>query len=174
MWRGPLDVITAFSQVAKEKHNVRLMIASPRDDPVTKHYCERIINNLNLNSKIIWKGFCNDIYREILMPSTTICLPFRSYVLDPPLTILEAMATGKPVITTKLGGIQEFIKDGETGFLIDVMDIKALVQKIRMTLLHTESAQEIGKRARERILAMCNWNLVIKEMLKIIKEVARA
>jgi glycosyltransferase involved in cell wall biosynthesis len=54
------------------------------------------------------------------------------------------------------------------------MDIKALVQKIRMTLLHTESAQEIGKRARERILAMCNWNLVIKEMLKIIKEVARA
>jgi glycosyltransferase involved in cell wall biosynthesis len=84
------------------------------------------------------------------------------------------MATGKPVITTKLGGIQEFIKDGETGFLIDVMDIKALVQKIRMTLLHTESAQEIGKRARERILAMCNWNLVIKEMLKIIKEVARA
>lgn len=48
------------------------------------------------------------------------------------MAVREAMATELPVIGTKVGGIPELVKEGKTGFLIEVADSKALADKIKL------------------------------------------
>ena len=62
--------------------------------------------------------------------------------------IIEAMATGTPVIGSRVGGIPELVEDGVRGFLVPPGDQKALAEKIRWILNNPEEAREMGSRAR--------------------------
>ena len=66
-------------------------------------------------------------------------------------TILEAMATGIPVIASNVGGNPELVIDGRTGFLFPSNDVESLVQKIKTYILHPELKQKHGYNARKRV-----------------------
>lgn len=63
--------------------------------------------------------------------------------------VLEAMASGLPVITTEHTGGVEVIEDGKNGFLVPVRDVEALKKKIRYLYDHRDEATAIGRAARE-------------------------
>ncbi len=79
--------------------------------------------------------------------SSVFVLP--SYHEGTPRTSLEAMAVGRPVITTDAPGCRETVIDGETGFLVPVRDVLALVEKMEYFILHPESIDTMGKLAHE-------------------------
>ena len=62
--------------------------------------------------------------------------------------IIEAMATGLPVIGSRVGGIPEMVKNGTTGFLVSPGDVAALAERLRWVLEHPKEAQEMGSHAR--------------------------
>lgn len=64
------------------------------------------------------------------------------------LPVMEAMASGLPVISTRCGGPQTIVADGETGYLTPVMDAEAMAQKMSALLADASSRQRMGKRAR--------------------------
>ncbi|MBA3504364.1 MAG: TIGR03088 family PEP-CTERM/XrtA system glycosyltransferase [Betaproteobacteria bacterium] len=66
-------------------------------------------------------------------------------------TILEAMACGRPVIATDVGGNGELIEAGRTGELVPVADTEALAQRVLLYLLNPEAARAAGRGARARI-----------------------
>lgn len=70
-----------------------------------------------------------------------------------PLVILEAMAAGLPVVSTRQGAIPETVVDGTTGVLIDTRDAVALTRVLRDLATWPESRTMLGKAARERYLA---------------------
>ncbi len=67
-------------------------------------------------------------------------------------SIMDAMVCAKPVVATKVGGIPEIVKDGETGFLVSPRDAQALADKIRVMLLDDNLRSEMGAKGRELIL----------------------
>jgi trehalose synthase len=68
------------------------------------------------------------------------------------LTVAEAMWKGRPVVASRIGGIQEQIVHGESGLLIDdARDLDAFGQAIRRLLNDPEAAQRIGSKAREHV-----------------------
>jgi len=69
-----------------------------------------------------------------------------------PVSLLEAMACGKPVVVTNVGGIPEVVEDGETGFIVNPSDSAALAGRIIKLLREPGAASEMGARARQRIL----------------------
>ncbi|MEW6171997.1 MAG: glycosyltransferase [Bacillota bacterium] len=73
-------------------------------------------------------------------------LPSKSEALGR--VILEAMAAGKPVIASEVGGIPEMVQDGVTGFLVPPGDPDALADRLYRLLSHPEEAEEMGKRAK--------------------------
>ncbi len=68
-----------------------------------------------------------------------------------PNVVLEAMAVGKPVVATDVGGTREVVEDGVTGFLVPPRDPRALAEKILWLLDHPEAAEKMGLEGRRRV-----------------------
>ena len=79
------------------------------------------------------------------------CLAVPSISEGLPRVILEAMALAKPVIASRVGGIPELVKDGETGFLTEPGNAVELADKLRILLRDKNMAIEMGKRGRELV-----------------------
>lgn len=80
-----------------------------------------------------------------------------------PYTVLEALATGKPVVGSNAGGTPEYIADGETGLVVPAKDSKALAKAIISLVKNEEQRKAMGFRARERALGLYEKKVIAKE-----------
>ena len=83
---------------------------------------------------------------------------------------LEAMASGKPVIGGQHGGAPEVIQDGVTGYLVPHGDALQLATSIETLLANPALAQEMGRKARERVEREFRFNVFAKALKKIFRE----
>ena len=90
-----------------------------------------------------------------------------------PNVVLEAMAHGKAVVATPVGGIPAVIEDGKTGFLVPPRDAPALRAAIERLLADEELRRRLGSAARERVAALCSWDRVIDATLEVYRRSAR-
>jgi glycosyltransferase involved in cell wall biosynthesis len=84
-----------------------------------------------------------------------------------PNVVLEAMAHGKTVIATPVGGIPTLIEDGRTGFLVPVGDAAALRATIERVLADPELRARVGEAARARVSEYCSWDRVTEQTLQV-------
>jgi glycosyltransferase involved in cell wall biosynthesis len=115
-----------------------------------------------------WRDDAN----ELIGVMDIFCLPSLREGFS--IALLEAMAHGKPIITTPVTGNPEAIIDGETGFLVPVKDYNAISAAVLKLLNNPEKAHETGLKAKKRL----NENFTVRKMqqgynhlyLKMIKE----
>ncbi len=88
-----------------------------------------------------------DDVRPAITASTVYVLP--SYREGTPRTVLEAMAMGRPIITTDAPGCRETVVDGDNGFLVPVRSVDALVEAMLKFIEDPTLAPRMGKRSRE-------------------------
>lgn len=92
-------------------------------------------------------GWIDDEGRKAALSRASVfCLPSWNEGL--PMSILEAMSAGLPVVSTPVGGIPEAIKDGVTGFLVQPGDTQGLATALTKILLDSEMANTMGKKAQ--------------------------
>lgn len=96
------------------------------------------------------------------------CLVLPSLSEGLPRVLMEAMALGKPVIGSKVGGIPELIKDGQNGFLFEVGNFKGLAGKLKILLSDKKLAMKLGERGREFIKDNFSNEKYIENYLKMI------
>jgi glycosyltransferase involved in cell wall biosynthesis len=90
-----------------------------------------------------------------------------------PNVLLEALAVGKPVVSTAVGGCDEVIQDGENGILAQAGDAQSLIRCICRLLDHPEIAEQIGKRGQESVRRRFEANKVASEVGALIEEASR-
>ncbi|MCZ2808670.1 MAG: glycosyltransferase family 4 protein [Candidatus Bathyarchaeota archaeon] len=88
-----------------------------------------------------------------------------------PFAILEAQATGLPVISTKVGGIPEFLVDNENGFLIDPGDSAQLTQRVLTLLQDPKLSKEMGRRGRSLIEEKFSWRLITGQVIDLYHKI---
>jgi len=82
-------------------------------------------------------------------------------------TVLEAMASGLPVIATRVGGNPELVEDGWNGRLVPVADDEALAGAIADLTLHAEQRIAMGDRAFDRVRTSFDWQRTVAEYLDV-------
>jgi len=77
---------------------------------------------------------------------------------------LSALASRLPLITTGVGGIADYARDGETAWIVPVDDPAALAQTVKDILANPQKAQEISERGRALVEAEYDWDKIASEM----------
>lgn len=139
--KGLPDLIAAAGSVPE----ARFVIAGDGPDRVD---LERLSAALGVGDRVVFLGHRRDV-PALLAASDAFVLPSRNEGL--PLSILEALAAGRPTIATNVGGTSEAIRDGETGFLIPAGSPDRLAAGIRRVLDNPEAAGRMAVRGRELV-----------------------
>ncbi|RLI43435.1 hypothetical protein DRO69_09260 [Candidatus Bathyarchaeota archaeon] len=168
--RGVIDLVHAFTKVADEFSNIRLMLAISNIHEIygsmTLRICKKVLKQHELESSVIWKGIVSNVYSEILQPSSLLVLPQH----EPSIKIIESMAAGKPVITTKAGWAPEIISNGVNGCLVEVGKVQQIVASIKKLISDYELAIQIGENAWKTVKEKCNLTRSTKELIKIFEK----
>ncbi len=89
-----------------------------------------------------------------------------------PNVVLEAMASGVPVVATAVGGCDEILDDGETGFLISRGNAGELVERTEMLLRNREKAREIGGKALQTVTQRFNVSAMVETVVALYQRLA--
>jgi glycogen(starch) synthase len=87
-----------------------------------------------------------------------------------PNAVLEAMASGLPVVATNIAGNEELVLNGETGALVPVEDVAALREALRPILLEAEMREKMGSAARPRVEQSFTWTRAAEEYQSILEK----
>ena len=83
------------------------------------------------------------------------------------LSTLEAMASGTPVVASRLGGLPELVVDGETGYLVEPGDVAALRARLALVLGDPAAAHRLGEAARARAVERFTWDACARRCLAV-------
>lgn len=142
-------------QVVLQIPNVQFVVAGEdafgviADQQYRDEILEKAKTNPLLRSRLHYIGFRHDVEQVYASADVVVCASdFESYGK----ANLEAMACGKPVVSTRQGGPSETVVNGETGFLVDAGDAGGLAMQVIRLLQDDDMRQQMGRAGREHIL----------------------
>lgn len=160
--KGHTYLVDAVNIILKKQKDVILVIVG--SGPL-KERLQKKVNRLDLNGKILLVG--RKIHDEIPMwmnASDIFVLPSLGEGF--PTVVPEALACGKPVIGTKVGGVREALSNPDVGILVDPKDPAALADAILIALKKKWQTEVIIDYARQY-----SWSNIVKQILKVYQAV---
>jgi glycosyltransferase involved in cell wall biosynthesis len=170
--KGGEYFVKAAGRIHDACPRVRFLVVGDAPPHATDYKQEliRLSDELGLNGVLRFLGFRKDI-PQILADSDVFVL---TSVQDPfPWVVLEAMALGKPVVATDVGGLKEAVVTGETGFLVPPEDETAIADAVCLLLQDKERAHKMGQSGYERVKTSFSVDVYVKLMERIYLEVSK-
>jgi len=173
--KGILELIQAMKLVVEVIPNTMLLLVgdtldSDRDIEA-KQAISRLLDQNGLGTHVMTAGFVEDI-PGVMAAIDIFVLP--SHREGMPRTIIEAMASGKPVIATNIRGCREEVAPDLTGLLVPVDNSAALATAIISLLLKPEIARQMGTEGRQRACELFDERIVLDKQVKAYAEIVRA
>ncbi len=85
------------------------------------------------------------------------------------LVVVEAMAAGLPVVSSRVGGVRDVVREGVTGYTFDVGDVPALIEGVRQIAVSRERITEMGYAARQ-FAETQSWDTMMDEVIDLYRE----
>ncbi|MFQ5760306.1 MAG: glycosyltransferase family 4 protein, partial [Acidiferrobacterales bacterium] len=82
-----------------------------------------------------------------------------------PFTVVEAMASGLPVVASRVGGIPEAVAEGKTGLLVEPADTPGLAGAVVRLVMDQDLRETMGKAARQRAIEVFSWERIVDSLL---------
>ena len=142
--KGVFELLEAVAALRPAVPDVRLVCAGDGDRIAVARYAER----LGIADAVKFTGWVGPSGKRALLESAAV-FAMPSYEAALPISLLEAMAAGVPVIASAVGGIPEVVVDGVSGFLVAPGDSASLARLLRSLLLDHALGARIGAAARE-------------------------
>jgi glycosyltransferase involved in cell wall biosynthesis len=143
--------IWEFVEAANQLRATNAVFAVLGDDLKTqgavRREMEAKVAALGLSDRFVFLGFRRDA-PELVQAFDIVAVPSRVEPFG--LASLEAMAAGRPVVASRVGGIPEVVRDGQEGILVPAQDPAALASGIARLLANPSEGAELGSRGRRR------------------------
>jgi glycosyltransferase involved in cell wall biosynthesis len=134
----------AVQLLADEFPRLRVLIAGTGPE---ERRLRALVRAKGLDQRVLMLGFRRDV-PDVLAALDVVLLP--SDHEGSPLAVMEAMAAGKPIVATRVGGVPELIEDGTHGLLVPPRDPRALADALGRLLRDPRLREQLGRQARER------------------------
>jgi len=165
-FRGVDVLLSVFKLVRQSLPSARLVLLARGSDrkgfwlkKAEKLADAEIVTGILNQNELIWH----------LNRASVVVLPFKFWPqVDCPLTILEAMALGKAVVTTPVGGIPEMIRNWVNGVLVSPRNSKETAEVVVRLLSHPLQCRSIGRNARTYVECFHDWKNIVKDTLDVL------
>lgn len=163
--KGHQYAIRALSELSKKYPEIKIAVFG---DGELMNNCKDLVASLKVKSQVSFPGFQGDMQKvyktldALLMPSTFEALP---------LTLLEAMASGVPVIASNINGIPEVIRDGVNGLLVPPADVGALVNGIELICNDRDRLKKMGIAARKTIELEFSLEKMVRDTISVYEKI---
>jgi O-antigen/teichoic acid export membrane protein/glycosyltransferase involved in cell wall biosynthesis len=164
--KGERDLIYALQNISNVHPSLRLIMLGNGDDAVKHLLLGSKLHSLVEHLGPVALDQCPDFYKRadlFVLPTYAECLP---------ISMLEAMAAGLPVISTTVGGIPDLIEDGVEGYLVAPGDIEALSDRIARLINNPAERRRMGERARIKALRY-DEKLSLSQLSALLRQAAR-
>lgn len=167
-------LIEAFSKISKNFPQLKLVLVGDNSKKELIKETTGAIEKLNISGKVIFTGLVERDMMPVILCNAEILV-----VSKPdnernsgnfPIKIGEYLATGVPVVVTKVGEIPAFIKDGESGFLATPGSADAFAEKMLEALSDPERAALIGKNGQKIAEAFFDYKIQAQVMADYITQ----
>jgi len=161
----------AFEKVKRNVKNTKLVIVG-KTRFEEDSYLNKIMEMMEAFGILDSVYFTGEISIEMLQEAYRACDVFvmPSITETFGIVVIEAMASGKPVVVTRSGGPEELVVDGKNGFVVGPRDSEALADRI-ITILTDESlAERMGRYGRIHAERNFNWDKTAVETMKVYED----
>lgn len=128
---------------------------------------EQLIS-MNINEYFTWIGFQHNII-DLLRTADIICLP--SYREGIPKSLIEAMAIGRPIVTTDVPGCRECVENGVNGILVPAKDVVGLSDALLSLINNTQLRVKMGEASRLKMLSEMTLGVVVNKTFQFYKQI---
>lgn len=160
-YKGVDYLIRALHEVRSVNDNVKLVIVG-RGELVSE--LKELAKQLKLEKEVI---FATSVSDEELPYYYALCDVFALPSISGPesfgIVLLEAMASGKPVIASDLPGVNDVVKDGITGYLMEPKNVKQLSQRILKIIKDVKRGKKFGENSQKVINEEYQWANIVEE-----------
>jgi glycosyltransferase involved in cell wall biosynthesis len=153
-----------FANVVRQMADVNFYIAGAGQYTPLVEKAFRDLPNAHLLGRLPYPDGVRQFYESIdvyALPSGLDCCPA---------TLLEASLCGRPVVASKVGGIPELIKEGETGWTLPNGNTAPWIRKLQILLDDTRLCRRMGKGARRFILDNFSWEIQAPRLVSIFQQ----
>jgi glycosyltransferase involved in cell wall biosynthesis len=170
-WKGVDVLLDAFALVAADHPDARLRIVGSGDalDDHQEH-----ARALGIAHRVEFAGLLagGDLVRAY-QEARLLVLPSRTESESFGMTLIEAMACGRPVVGSAVGGIPSVVEDGRTGVLVPPGDAAALAGACKRLLADDDLCAELGSNGRRRAEATYAWPALVATYLDLFRSLSR-
>ena len=162
--KGQKELLLVAPDIIETYPRVKFIIVGNGNTAYRKEL-EDLSRKLNIVDNVIFTGFREDIPK--IISAIDIFVLFTSHEEGLCRSILEAMASGKPVITTNVGGNPETVINNVTGILLPSQDISLLKNALLELIKDEKKRKEMGSKGRERVEKFFNIDENIRRIEKV-------
>jgi len=160
--KGVKYLIQAMDIVRQKDTNARLMLVGDGEE---RDYLRSVVSELHLGRYVTFVGeVTNDDVPQYMIASDVFALPSLSEGF--PVVSLEAMASGLPIVATKIGGLPEIIEDGRNGFLVKPREAKEIAEKVLHLLGDDDLRKRISENNKEKAKSY-SWKSIVQRLEEI-------
>ena len=160
-------LLDAFARLAPGRPALRLLLVG--SGPLGASLMARI-RQLGLSGQVLMLGERDDVPALMAAADIVVAPSLREGLSN---VVLEAMALGRPVVATRVGGTPEAIDDGEHGLLVDPLDTDALATALARLIDDASLRRRLGEAARNKVLERYSPQAMVKAMLKEYQRVSQ-
>jgi colanic acid/amylovoran biosynthesis glycosyltransferase len=169
--KGIQDGIRAVAKVVRKHPHIQYQIAG--DGPLRRDL-ENLVDTLDLQGHVQFLGWKRheeipELMRDgdiLLAPSVTSKMGDEEGI---PVAIMEALAQGLPVLSTRHSGIPELVQDGKFGFLVPEGDVAALADKLEYLVAHPKRWSKMGRAGREFVIVRHDINKLNDRLVSLYR-----
>lgn len=167
--KGTYDLLEAIQDLSVQYPSLHAQLGG--DGEVDKVMARA--EELGVSNRVELLGWVRGQDKEHCLASAMVYV-LPSYNEGLPMSVLEAMAAGLPVLTTPVGGIPEAVTDGVEGFLVEPGDVSAIADRLNRLLSEPGLAERMGAAARRKIETTFSAETILPQLEQLYTELGAA